>query len=72
MPQQMGKAELMDLVNLLQGLLHPDLDQRLSIANLVQVSSEQTRWLNRSLYKSNQEQEIALEMQQRIYSSQSL
>jgi len=36
----MGKAELTDLVNLLQGLLHPDPDQRLSIADLVQVSSE--------------------------------
>jgi len=72
MPIQMDKAELTDLVNLLQGLLHPDPDQRLSITDLVQVSSEQTRWLSRSLYKSNQEHEIALEMQQRIYSSQSL
>ena len=51
-----------DLLCLLQGMLHPDLSQRLSISALLENQQLQTRWLNETHYKANTEDEIGAEM----------
>ena len=69
---QMDESEIADLAQLLQGMLSPEADQRLSITELLEANLPQTRWLNTGLYKANTEMEIASELRQRVHQGGSL
>ena len=69
---QMDESEIADLAQLLQGMLSPEADQRLSITELLEANLPQTRWLNTGLYKANTEMEIANELRQRVHQGGSL
>jgi hypothetical protein len=52
-------------------MIHPEPAKRLSIQDLIEASTEQTNWLNSSLYQVNGEREIGSEMYERIHSNAS-
>lgn len=72
MPHQIEDAELEDLSSLLQAMLNPETDERLSIKALFECELPETRWLQTALYRSNDEQEIAVEIKQRVHQGGSL
>lgn len=60
----MDATESANLISLLQAMLHPDPEMRLPIDEV-----ENHSWL--TLYKSNSESEIGVEMYERVHSSDS-
>ena len=71
-PNQIEDAELEDLSSLLQAMLNPETDERLSIKALLECELPETRWLQTALHRCNGEQEIAAEMKQRVHQGGSL
>jgi len=53
-------------------MLDPETDQRLSIKALLECELPETRWLQTALYRSNSEQQIAVEIKQRVHQGGSL
>jgi len=67
----MHEEELRDLTVLLQAMLHPEPEQRLSIADLRDSQLPSVAWLSSEGYKANSDREIGAEMHERIYASES-